>query len=64
MAQSGKPRKPRGDPPLKVRTVFAKPSKEGDEAWLRALRILLATEPAEEADGGTTDADESLLRRR
>jgi hypothetical protein len=53
MAQSSKPRK-RRDPPLKVRAVFAKPSKEGDERWLKALKILLATEPAEEkkAEGG------------
>ena len=58
MAQS---RKPRRDPPLKVRAVYAKPSKEGDECWLRALKILLATE---EARGGNGDATDSLPRQR
>jgi hypothetical protein len=51
MAQSKKPRQ-RRDRPLKIRAVFAKPSKEGDEAWLRALKILLATETEETKDEG------------
>ncbi len=44
MPQSEK-RKPRPDPPLEVNIIYAKPSAEGDEAWLRALKILMATEP-------------------
>jgi hypothetical protein len=54
MAQSSKPRK-RRDRPLKVRAVFAKPSADGDERWLKALKILLATEPEETKHGGKNE---------
>ena len=43
---SGKKRKQRQkDHPLKVNVVYAKPSREGDEAWLRALKILMEAKP-------------------
>jgi hypothetical protein len=48
MTQSKKKQK---DRPLKVRVVYAKPSPEADAAWLRALKILMETEPKDNHDG-------------
>jgi hypothetical protein len=45
MAQSKKPRRPRREPPLKVKVVYAPPPPGSEDGWLRALKILMeATE--------------------
>jgi hypothetical protein len=41
------------DRPLKVNAVYAPPSPEADEAWLRALKILMGCEPKEEGNDRT-----------
>jgi hypothetical protein len=45
MASSKKPRRPRPEPPLKVKRVYAPPPPGSEDGWLRALKILMdATE--------------------
>jgi hypothetical protein len=48
MTQSKRRNPPEREPPLKVTAVFAPPSAEGEEAWLRALKILMETEDTDD----------------
>ena len=52
MPQSEKPQAAQRTP-LRVNVVYAKPAPEGDEAWLRALKILMETEPKKRRKGKT-----------
>ena len=56
MPQSKKRQPPQKDRPLKVNVVYAPPSREADECWLRALKILMeaAPEPEQHFDESNT----------